>query len=239
MKINVKKIAVITAVLLVILIIVAACFLLGNPVLYAVSKSAAQDYLDQHYESTDYVIKDLLYSPKKGSYNAIVSSPSSIDTEFALVMNRFGGIEQNTYDYVVSNGFNTGLRLNYEYHDLVDEIIFSDDFPYNVTNGYGRLAFHSGEEGTFDFSKDTNSLIIDKQLSRGELNDIAASCGEFYLEISGQQFSEQTANEMATLLKNLCIENDVVFYNLTLNLETQNDNDISVVQYNFLYDDIV
>ncbi len=239
MKKNAKKISVIAALLLVLLVVGIAVFLLGNPVLYAVSKSSAQDYIDQHYWDSDYIITDMIYAPKRGSYNAVISSPSSIDTKFSLVMNRFGGIEQNTYDLTVANGFNTGMRLNYEYRELVEKIIFSDDFPFDVNpNSYGRLAFHSDESPTFDFSVSTGSLIKDKILSQKELNDVASRCGEIYLTINTQQFNEQTANDVALLIKNLCLKDDVTFYILTLTLEAQNGGETTVAQYNFLYDDI-
>ncbi len=247
MKRNAKKTAVIVAVLLVFIVLYVASYFIGNPILYAVSKNAAQVYLEQHYETTDYGIKDIIFSQKRGSYNVVISSPSSIDTEFTLVMNHFGGIEQNTYDVMVSNKFNTSQRLSGEYSELVGEIIHSSDYPYTTdpytTISFSRLFFHSDEEerkSTVDFSVDTNSLIMDKQLTKEELNEVAKKCGDVNITITGQEVSEETMVETVLEIKEIFDQKGVSFYRLTLAMEgSEKDASISFAQtFDLYYDGI-
>ena len=95
-----KKVLRISALVLAVMMIIGVCFfansLVGNPISKALAKNTAENYLEEKYGDKDYELEDVSYSFKDGYYYAHVSSPSSIDTSFSLLINGFGKLR---YDY--------------------------------------------------------------------------------------------------------------------------------------------
>ena len=94
-----KKILKIGAAVLAVLLIVGVAWfansLVGNPLSKALAKSTAEKHMKETYGNTDYELGEVVYSFKDGYYHAHVSSPSSIDTNFELLINGFGKLPPN------------------------------------------------------------------------------------------------------------------------------------------------
>lgn len=124
-----KIIALVIALTLIIGLAWTANSLVGNPISKMLAQKAANDYLEEHFPSTDYYIETLGFSFKFTGYYAHVRSESSIDTQFSLNINMIGKVFFDTYDSV-TRGFVTGERVNQEYRELTDQIFDSPAFPY-------------------------------------------------------------------------------------------------------------
>ena len=89
-----KKILKIGALVLAIVLIVGVCLfansLIGNPISKALAKNTAEKYLEEKYPDTDFELGEVNYSFKDSYYHAHVSSPSSMDSSFTLLINGLG-----------------------------------------------------------------------------------------------------------------------------------------------------
>ena len=124
--------ALILAILLIVGVILFANSLVGNPISKALAQSAAQKYVKETYAGTDYELGEVSYSFKDGYYYAFVSSPSSIDTHFALAYNSFGKLQHDYFDVYVKGGFNTVQRVETDYRKAAETVFNSRTFPYDA-----------------------------------------------------------------------------------------------------------
>lgn len=143
-----KFLKIIALVLVVVLVVATVLFLnafFGNPISKALAKNTAQKYVKEVYDNTDYELGNVTYSFKDGYYYASVSSPSSIDTHFALSFNSFGKLLHDYFEDYVTSGRNTMFRLEMDYRKAAEAVFNSKDFPYDAHIAYGELANASKE----------------------------------------------------------------------------------------------
>ena len=76
-----KRLAVVVAVLMIVVLAVFANAFMGNPVSKMLAQNTAEEILKTKYKNKDYQIDDVVYSFKDGYYHAKISSPSSIDRD--------------------------------------------------------------------------------------------------------------------------------------------------------------
>ena len=119
--------------LLVLGVCIFANALFGNPVSGFVAKVVAQRYVDENYPAEGYDIEDVRYSFKDGYYHAYVSSERNIDGDFTVYLNSFGKVQRDDYWYRVTARGNISDRLFLLYRDRVDEVLGSEDFPYETS----------------------------------------------------------------------------------------------------------
>ena len=174
MKKKILKIAALSlAIVLIISVLMFANSLVGNPVSKALAENTAKRHLASEYADTDYELKDVNYSLKDGMYWATVSSPSSADTTFSLLINGFGKLKYDNYDFTVTSRWSTAQRLDREYREVVKALLDSNSFPYNEYIGYGELTFTTSEEkestSAPDYAIITNDLVLDAYYNVGEL----------------------------------------------------------------------
>ncbi len=86
---------------------------MGNPVSKMLAQNTAEEILKTKYKNKDYQIDDGVYSFKDGYYHARIYSPSSIDSKFNLIINMFGKLEYDEYASI-TDGYPTADRLNKE-----------------------------------------------------------------------------------------------------------------------------
>ena len=130
--------------------------------------NTAKEYLATTYGDTDYYMEDIRYSFKDGNYHAFIKSPTSIDTEFTLMLTMFGKLRVDTYEDVLS-GFNTANRIESEYRELTDTVFDSPRFPYNCHISFGTLEIYPNElienpeiDDIPAYSINQDELILDK-----------------------------------------------------------------------------
>lgn len=238
----------ITALILAIALILGVCLfansLLGNPISKALAESAAEKHVAENYKDTDYKITELSYSFKDGYYHATVSSESSIDTTFDLLINGLGKVKYDDYDYTVKSGWSTANRLMADYRKVVEGLLASNTFPYNESFGYGELLFVSEEQKndphTAEYAMITNELTLDAYYN---VNELGKKAGRITVYINDNNVSAERMAEMLLGIRKCFDEAGVGFYAIDCVLEYPNTEGgayeygtIEVAE--FLYSDI-
>lgn len=143
-----KKVLKIIAFVIAVALIVGICWvangLNGNPISRMLAKTAANEYLEEHFPNTDYYIEKLGFSFKFTGYYAHVRSETSMDTQFTLHIDMVGNVFFDTYEDVLQ-GAVTARRLEQEYRALTDQIFENPAFPYPSDIGYGTLEIYPQE----------------------------------------------------------------------------------------------
>ena len=142
-----KYLKILALVVAIILIIGLACLansLNGNPISKMLAKRTGEKHISETYADTDYYIDRVNYNFKDGNYHVFVKSPTSIDTEFSIIITMFGKFCYDTYDSVV-NRFNTARRIEMEYRALADTVFESPAFWYRSDIAYGTLEIYPAE----------------------------------------------------------------------------------------------
>jgi hypothetical protein len=239
-----KTSALVLAVALIAGILLFANSLIGNPLSKALAKNTAEKYIEETYGDKDLVLDRVSYSFKDGWYHAYVSSPSSVDTHFILLINGFGKLKDDYYDNNVTNGWNTADRLGADYRKAVDSIFDSSSFPLRENIGYGELVFVSSEYKddieTPDYALITNELKLDAFYN---VNELGAMSGRLSVYIDDDNV---TAERMAEILLEVreCFDNaGVGFYVIDCVLEHPKDEngyfeDGRIEVMDFRYSDI-
>ena len=142
MKKRILKIgALALAILLILGVLWFANGLVGNPVSYLLAKNTAEKHLEANYAGQNFVLERVSFSFKDGQYHAYVTSPSSLDSDFTMLINLWGKLRYDTYEDRVLNRGNTADRLRDDYRAVVDAILDNPTFPYFVNIGFGELIF--------------------------------------------------------------------------------------------------
>lgn len=238
----------IAALVLAVALIVGVCAfansLVGNPISKSLANNAAKKYVEQAYNNTDYELTDVSYDMKDGYYHATVSSPSSVDTHFELLINGFGKVKHDYYEYDVLSGWNTAHRIDKDYRKAVDDFFESNSFPYNAHTGYGELVFVT-EEGKSsynapDYAITTNNLTIDAYYNA---NEIGKQSGKLTVYIADEVVSVERMAQILLVIRECFDSAGIGFYAIDCALEyPQEDEDVykygKVEVYEFLYSDI-
>ena len=91
MKKRILKIAAfVFAIILIAGVSVFANSLVGNPISKAIAKNTAEKHLEETYADKDFEIERVSFSFKDGYYHAFVCSPSSIDSDFTILIDMWG-----------------------------------------------------------------------------------------------------------------------------------------------------
>ena len=245
MKTKILKATALTlAVVLILGVLIFANSLLGNPLSKAIARKTAEDYVAQTYKDTDYELTDVYYELKDGYYHATVKSESSIDTSFELWINGFGKLKHDNYDYFVTSGWNTALRIDLDYRNTTKALFESSTFPYNAHVAYGELMFVAEENkdapSVVDYAFITNELTIDAYYNASELGK---SSGKLTVYVDDEHVSVERMAEILLGIRECFDEAGVGFYAIDCVLEypqVEGSNyeygQIEVVE--FLYSDI-
>lgn len=244
MKTKILKIAALTlAIVLIVGVLFFANSLVGNPLSKALAKCTAEKHLKENYLDTDYELEEVKYSFKDCYYHAYVTSPSSIDTHFELWINGFGKLKYDNYDYDVTSGWNTAMRIDKDYRNTVETLIESGSFPYDVYIGYGELAFTTEEykDNTTipTYALVSNELTVDAYYNA---NELGKSAGKLTVHIEDATVSPERMAEILLGIRE-CFDNaGVGFYAIDLTLEYPEDvndtDDDRLEVLEFLYSDI-
>ena len=245
MKKRILKIsAFVVAVILIVGVALFANALVGNPISKMIAKHTAEEHLAEVYADKDFVIERVTYSFKDGYYHAFLYSPSSIDSEFTLVINMWGRLQYDTYEDRVLAGWNTADRIGRDYRAEVDKVLDSQAFPYNEHIGYGDFEFYP-KAHLEEYTVPEYALIIDDLTLDAfyDVNELGSRHGMLTIYIEDDTVSCERLAEILLDIRKIFDDAGVKFYIIDCVLEYPKPEDgvrreerVEVMK--FLYTDI-
>ena len=244
-----KRILKIAAFVFAIALIVGVCVfanaLVGNPISKAVATNTAEKHLEENYADKDFEIERVTFSFKDGYYHAFIYSPSSIDSDFTILVDMWGKLRYDTYEDRVLSGGNTADRISRDYRAVVDKVLDSQAFPYNEHIGYGDFDFyprvHLEEYSVPEYALITEDLTLDAFY---DVNELGAKHGKLTIYIDDDTVSYERLSEILLDIRRIFDDSGVKFYVIDCVLEYQKNEDSSKKQEGrvevreFLYADI-
>lgn len=244
-----KRILKIAALVFAIVLIVGVCVfangLVGNPISKAVATNTAEKHLEENFADKDFEIERVFYSFKDGYYHAFVYSPSSIDSDFTILVDMWGKLRYDTYEDRVLSGGNTADRISRDYRETVDKVLDSQAFPYNAHIGYGDFKFypreHLEEHSISEYALITEDLTLDAFY---DVNELGAKHGKLTIYIDDDTVSYERLSEILLDVRSIFDDAGVKFYVVDCVLEYPKNEDSSKKQEGrvevreFLYADI-
>ena len=246
MKKRILKIAAfVFAIALIVGVGVFANALVGNPISKVVATNTAEKHIEENYADKDFEIERVTFSFKDGYYHAFIYSPSSIDSDFTILVDMWGKLRYDTYKDRVLSGGNTADRISRDYRAAVDKVLDSQAFPYNEHIGYGDFDFyprvHLEEYSVPEYALITEDLTLDAFY---DVNELGAKHGKLTIYIDDDTVSYERLSEILLDVRRIFDESGVKFYVIDCVLEYQKNEDSSKKQEGrvevreFLYADI-
>ena len=244
-----KRILKIAAFVFAIVLIVGVCVfangLVGNPISKAMATNTAEKHIEENYGDKDFEIERVTFSFKDGYYHAFIYSPSSIDSDFTILVDMWGKMHYDTYEDRVLSGGNTADRISRDYRAVVDKVLDSQAFPYNEHIGYGDFDFypriHLEEYSVPEYALITEDLTLDAFY---DVNELGAKHGKLTIYIDDDTVSYERLSEILLDIRRIFDDSGVKFYVIDCVLEYQKNEDGSkkkegrVEVREFLYADI-
>jgi len=244
-----KRILKIAAFVFAIALIVGVCVfanaLVGNPISKAMATNTAEKHIAENYADKDFEIERVTFSFKDGYYHAFIYSPSSIDSDFTILVDMWGKLRYDTYEDRVLSGGNTADRISRDYRAVVDKVLDSQAFPYNEHIGYGDFDFyprvHLEEYSVPEYALITEDLTLDAFY---DVNELGAKHGKLTIYIDDDTVSYERLSEILLDIRRIFDDSGVKFYVIDCVLEYQKNEDSSkkkegrVEVRGFLYADI-
>ena len=214
-KNNTKKIiAAILAFVLIGVILYFANGMVGNPLSKMLANRSAEKYVTEKYSDLDLEIQKAVYNFKDGRYYVEASSPTSIDTHFALQYSWAGKLEYDEYEDLVVSKWNTFQRIDDEYRKLVDSKIESQ-MDFNE-----REYMFGGLTEEDDFS----NLEIDKKY---DVKELAKTQGHINLSIENDILDAGIISEELMMIKEKFDSEDIPFNDIDIDLNPPRKEDAS------------
>lgn len=221
-----KTAALVTAIVLIGVVAWFANALVGNPISKLAAANTAEKRLEEKYADQDYVIEKVVFNFKNGCYNAFITSPSSADSSFNLLIDGWGNLIMDSYEDRVTSGLNTADRIRKEYRNKVDAVFDSQAFPYAEDIGYGDIAFTSRRY------KDDPSVpryaLITEELTRDALydvNELGGMAGKLTVYLEDTTVSYERLAEVILDIKRIFDDAGVKFHAMDLVLRYPKNED--------------
>ena len=240
-----KIVAFVFAIALIVGVCVFANALVGNPISKAMATNTAEKHIEENYADKDFEIERVTFSFKDGYYHAFIYSPSSIDSDFTILVDMWGKLRYDTYEDRVLSGGNTADRISRDYRAVVDKVLDSQAFPYNEHIGYGDFDFyprvHLEEYSVPEYALITEDLTLDAFY---DVNELGAKHGKLTIYIDDDTVSYERLSEILLDIRRIFDDSGVKFYVIDCVLEYQKNEDSSKKQEGrvevreFLYADI-
>ncbi len=220
-----KLLAFCLAILLLGFILFLASSLLGNPVSLYLARRSSAAYLQDHFPGTDFVMEKPFYNFKFGEYSTEVSSPSSVDTHFSIVLDLWGNVRYDTYDSVEDRS-TTAQRLSTPYWDLVKDALDSPDCPFPTFIGYGDLAFclpdTCGTPDVPDYAIPQQDLVLDRTY---DIHALGKEAGTLTVYAESDTVTPEHAAQLLLELRAYLDQKDVPFRAIHFTLEMPKPED--------------
>lgn len=193
----------------------------GNPVSKLLVKLSSQKYLKENFDTSELYIDSVVYNFKSGNYYANVVSKESSDTHFSIYTDKLGRIRFDDFSDRVLSGWNTSIRLQDEYRNLVASVLDSGDFPYESDIAFGELlvgyySVNGQEINTLNMS----DLILDKKY---DIKNLGKEYGHLVIYVDSNEVSEEKAAEILLDIKDIFDHANVPFYSVDFTLEMPRD----------------
>ena len=244
-----KRILKIAAFVFAIALIAGVCVfanaLVGNPISKAMATNTAEKHIEENYADKNFEIERVTFSFKDGYYHAFIYSPSSIDSDFTILVDMWGKLRYDTYEDRVLSGGNTADRISRDYRAVVDKVLDSQAFPYNEHIGYGDFDFyprvHLEVYSVPEYALITEDLTLDAFY---DVNELGAKHGKLTIYIDDDTVSYERLSEILLDIRRIFDDTGVKFYVIDCVLEYPKNEDSSKKQEGrvevreFLYADI-
>ena len=243
-----KRILKIAAFVFAIALIAGVCVfanaLVGNPISKAMATNTAEKHIEENYADKNFEIERVTFSFKDGYYHAFIYSPSSIDSDFTILVDMWGKLRYDTYEDRVLSGGNTADRISRDYRAVVDKVLDSQAFPYNEHIGYGDFDFyprvHLEEYSVPEYALITEDLTLDAFY---DVNELGAKHGMLTIYIEDDTVTVEKLSKILLDIRTIFDNAGVKFYMIDCVLEYPKPEDGKrreerVEVMNFLYSDI-
>ena len=239
-----KIIALVVAVALIAGVGFFANALVGNPISKWVATNTAEKHLEEKYGEKDFEIERVTFSFKDGYYHAFIQSPSSIDSNFTIMIDMWGNLKFDYYEDRVLTGWNTADRIGMDYREKVDAVLDSQAFPYVEHIGYGDIEFvpkeYKDDPSVPEYAIVTDDLTLDAFY---DINELGAKAGKLTIYLDDETVSHERLAELILDTRKIFDNAGVKFYCLDFVLEYPKQIDSGkkegrVEVMNFLYTDI-
>ena len=239
-----KIIALVVAVALIAGVGFFANALVGNPISKWVATNTAEKHLEEKYGEKDFEIERVTFSFKDGYYHAFIQSPSSIDSNFTIMIDMWGNLKFDYYEDRVLTGWNTADRIGMDYREKVDAVLDSQAFPYVEHIGYGDIEFvpkeYKDDPSVPEYAIVTDDLTLDAFY---DINELGAKAGKLTIYLDDETVSHERLAELILDTRKIFDNAGVKFYCLDFILEYPKQIDSGkkegrVEVMNFLYTDI-
>lgn len=239
-----KGIALALALALIVGVSLFANALVGNPVSKLLATNTANAYIAEKFPGGDFVLERVTFSFKDGNYHAYLSSPGSVDSSFSLTVSMGGKLLYDYYENNVLSGWNTAMRLDTEYREVVDRIFESPSFPYATDIAFGELSFisevYKDEPDVPSYALVTEDLVLDGLY---DLQELGAKAGKLTVYFYEDTVTVQRLAEMLLEVRSVFDEAGISFYTVDCVLQLPKPEEGSwpedrVEVMDFLYSDI-
>ncbi len=200
----------------------------GYPISYFRVQHAAEQYMEDNYSGTAYVLSKPSYSLKLGDFDLEASIPNTMDHHFAINFYRDGTLKYDSYEEDVLNKANTAMRLSIDYRSKVRDVFENSDFPYAADiNGSFESAIAGDKEqldkpGSYPETWDTQELVLDGEY---DISELSGQYGTVFLNVTSRDVSVKTAAASLLRLKAIMEQNHLPFKSVTLWISSEKTDD--------------
>ena len=253
MKKTIKLISIALCAALVLTVLYFVFGFFGNPLSYLLAKRSASQYLEENFGDSTFLVEDIGYNFKTGSYYARITDPTSQDSHFTVY---FNGLGQYTYDTQdsIKYGYNTYSRVNQQYWDLVESVLYEGNGIINCSISFGDLKTtefevfsYTTEDGQVehyrmdkDYGLDFSTLELDKEY---DILALGRDYGRICLYVHDPVVTVERAAELLLEVKAYLDARNLPFHGIDFRLcEPRNEQGqmtgTQIDLYDFLYTDI-
>ncbi len=213
-----RVIAAVIAFAIIVLLLIGANDLLGNPVSYLLAKTNSEKYVAEKYGGEGYSVKSVSYSFKFKNYLALAEKPGSEDCRFTVYCGADGKPDGDNYGIYVTGGENTRGRIEESYRKLADGIFESPAFTYSSETCYGTIVFKGDSEKEEEYNFGLSRDIL-KPDANYDISELGRQAGLLTVYIDTEDLTAEFAAEALLKIKALSDLGMVPFYAVDLTLE--------------------
>ena len=220
--------------------------LVGNPISKALSRKNAGRYIAGHYADQGYEIQRVYYSFKDGGYHAAVSSPAVLDGDFTISCNGLGKVVSDSYEFDVTEKYNTVRRLDNAYRELMDQALKNPGFPYSSDIAFGEL-YMAPREGILSEESGLPKYAIPyEELELNGVYDIrqlGKRAGNLVIYVENQDITLENAAECMLKIRAFLDQAGIPFRSMSFTLyqpreEDKPRSDVQISVERFDYEEI-
>lgn len=208
----------------------------GNAISKVIARHAGWQYVEERYPSEDLFVGRVGYDFKMNGYYVNIASKSEQDVYFDVYVDSFGHIQGDNYENVTS-GWNTWIRLNGQYEDLVNTVFQEMKLESDIC--FGEIGILEKEAN--DYQEPIGVKLSALELNKDyDIKELGSQYGNLTVYVQDDIVTAQRAAEILSEIRKCFDENNVPFKTIHFVLQDKEktfDNDICV--QNFRYEDIM